>query len=319
MADTTLTLGDFTFQGWEIPERIPFGGEQDLAVQKLIGGARVIDATGWQPHDLTWSGRFQGKGALARARLLEGLFRAGKPLTCSWSELSYLVVPHNFTADFERFYQLPYSLTLTVVKPLATAAPKQAAAKSLNDQVKADMTTAQALAAKIANNPLSAAMGTLNTAISKVSSFANAAQSTINSVLAPLAAVQGQVSTLIASVGNTLQNVTTVGGLIPGNPLSQMTAKLTEQVTAMTQAPDLYGLSSVLDRISTNIQAGSAAGATVTMAGGDLYHLASKVYGDVSAWTDIAQANNLTDPLIAGIATLRTPALLAGLDGIPGL
>lgn len=41
--------------------------------------------------------------------------------------------------------------------------------------------------------------------------------------------------------------------------------------------------------------------------GDDLYRLAVQLYGDASAWTLLAGANNLTDPVIAADATLVVP------------
>ena len=36
-----VTLGSFAFQDTEVPQNIPYGGQQRLAVQRLIGGAWV--------------------------------------------------------------------------------------------------------------------------------------------------------------------------------------------------------------------------------------------------------------------------------------
>jgi nucleoid-associated protein YgaU len=58
---------------------------------------------------------------------------------------------------------------------------------------------------------------------------------------------------------------------------------------------------------------------TVTVSpGDDLYRLAAKYYGDATAWTLIARANGLTDPLIATDSTLDIPAYNApqANDGI---
>jgi nucleoid-associated protein YgaU len=46
---------------------------------------------------------------------------------------------------------------------------------------------------------------------------------------------------------------------------------------------------------------------TVTVSGGDLYHLALQYLGDAQQWNRIAQANNLLDPVITGIVTLQIP------------
>lgn len=52
--------------------------------------------------------------------------------------------------------------------------------------------------------------------------------------------------------------------------------------------------------------------------GDDLYRIAAQTYGDPSAWTLIASANGLTDPLIQQDATLVVPDFNAtrAQDGI---
>jgi hypothetical protein len=57
----TVTIGGISLSEWEIPERINFGGKQQVTVHKLIGGNRVIDAMGPDPDDVRWSGRFRGR------------------------------------------------------------------------------------------------------------------------------------------------------------------------------------------------------------------------------------------------------------------
>ena len=58
-----LTLGSIVFDGFEVPSRVEFGGEQQLAVHKLIGGARVIDALGRDDAALRWRGVLSGAEA----------------------------------------------------------------------------------------------------------------------------------------------------------------------------------------------------------------------------------------------------------------
>ncbi len=45
--------------------------------------------------------------------------------------------------------------------------------------------------------------------------------------------------------------------------------------------------------------------------GDDLYAIAAQIYGDATAWTLIARANGLTDPLIQTDSTLIIPAYVA--------
>lgn len=40
----------------------------------------------------------------------------------------------------------------------------------------------------------------------------------------PLAAVQARVQILVSTVGNTVANVTTLGGILPNNPIAQRAA-----------------------------------------------------------------------------------------------
>lgn len=304
--DTVLTLGDFEFARYEIPEKITFGGEQALAVHELVGGVRVVDAMGRIDGPLEWSGMFIGDTALDRARYLDGLRVAGLPLFLSWSELAYTVVIRSFRCDFERSYKLPYSISCIVVEdltlPVTTIAPA-----GVDEWISDDMAEANALGDLIGDGPLSDLLKTLDSAISAVSSFANAVQSTINSVLAPLAAVQARVRILIGSVGNVLTNVTTLGGILPNNPIAQQANKLMGQVNAMTQLPQLYNLQSVLGRMGGNLGSIGAAGRQVSVAGGNLYQMAADAYNDAASWTAIAKANGLKDPVIQGVQTINIP------------
>src|SRR6266404_4566455 len=239
--DTYLTLGDLTFGRFEVPEHIPFGGDQALAVHELVGGKRIVDAMGRQDRPLEWSGQFIGADANDRARYLNYLRIAGQPLILSWGEYAYSVVIKTALPDFRRAYEIPYFISCMVVEDLTlpvTTSPPASVDSAIND----DMTTANSLGTLIGDDPLSAALGTLNTAISAVSSFANAAQSTINSVLGPVLVVQARVATLIASTGNTIANIATVGGVLPNTPIATTVSSLNTQVAAYTQLPLLLNL-----------------------------------------------------------------------------
>jgi len=298
----------FTFEDTEIPEDIQFGGDQSLAVHQLVGGARVVDAMGRSDAPLSWHGIFRGQNAEPRARYLDGLRANGQPVTVTWGGFSYLCVIKAFRPRFERFYWIPYSIHLEVVKD-NTARVGSATIKSIDDAVAQDLANAKTQAASSNDSTLDGLLDTLDTAISAVSSFAKATQATINSVLAPIKAVQERVDTLIAATGNTLQTVTTLGGVVPNNPLSQQAAQLTANVTAQTQSADLYALRSTMARMSTNVSTANQGDTpkTVTVNGGTLYSVAANVYGDASKWQQIAAANGLTDPVLTGTHTLTIP------------
>jgi hypothetical protein len=317
--DTILVLssptrGDFMFSGHEIPEKINFGGDQQLIEHNLVGGARVVDSMGRNDAPMEWAGIFVGGEALARALLLDGMRADGLPLDLSWSELSYRVVIASFRADFERRYQIPYTIRCTVIQDKTR--PGAGAQSNIDDAIRGDMATATGLGAQVGDSTLSGLLGNLGSAVGAVSSFAKATQSTINSVLAPVGAVTAQVNTLIASSANTIANVATVGGILPNNPIAQQAARLTGQVTAMTQLPVLYQLQSVVGRIGANVISVGASGQQVVTAGGNLYQLSAAHYGDASEWTGIARANGLTDPQLVGVNKIKIPALPEGVKGV---
>jgi hypothetical protein len=304
--DTTLLLGDFKFARFEIPEQIPFGGEQRLTVHGLVGGMRVIDAMGATPMPVEWSGHFVGDTALERALYIDRLRKAGNELDLSWDALAFKVVIKSFHCEFKRFYRLPYLISCEVVKDL-TGPVHHTAAPSIDQLINDDMNTANGLASSVGDSSLSSLTVNLNSAISAVGSFASAAQSTLNSVLQPIAAVRSQVGILIQSTNAAIQNVTTLGGILPGNPIAQQATKLLGQINAVNQSPMLINLDRVLGRMQTNIGTINSGTRQVPVVGGNLFSLASKQYGDAMGWTAIAQANGLKDPQVNGLATLTIP------------
>jgi nucleoid-associated protein YgaU len=45
----------------------------------------------------------------------------------------------------------------------------------------------------------------------------------------------------------------------------------------------------------------------LTTAGGTLFHVAASELNDATQWNRIAQANNLSDPILTGLVTLLIP------------
>ena len=312
---TSLSLGDVLFADLEVPEHITFGGEQRLTVHELVGGTRIVDAMGRSDMPLDWSGWFMGQNALSRAQYLEAQRIAGTSVPLVWSELFYDVVIQRFEADFQREWMIPYRITCVVVanhsQPVTSLA-----GPSINDLINTDLSSANLLTGQIGNSTLTGLMSTVNSAISTVSNFASATAGTINSVLQPINAVQQQVATLIGQAANTMQNVTTLGGILPNNPISQSVAQLSAQVTAYQTSPLLYNLQSVMGRMSTNLSSVTGAAQQLTVAGGNLMQLAAKVYGKAEAWTGIAKANGVKDPVVQGVQTLNIPVTPDNSGGV---
>ena len=167
MSDTSLILGPVVFRNFEIPERINFGGQQQLTVHKLIGGGRVVDAMGADPSDRTWSGRFQGRDATMRARLLDSLCAAGASLPLTWGGFFYLVVIRSFEAQYERFYQILYKISVTVVSDPAGQIAGSVYG-GLEALVGGDLTDAVSLVGLTGSSQLGGAVTALSAAIGAV-------------------------------------------------------------------------------------------------------------------------------------------------------
>lgn len=122
--DIRLTLGDFEFFDMEIPEVIPFHAQQRLAVKKMIGGVRVIDAMGVDYAPIQFSGTIwntNGMTALERAKQLSMLRDKALPLVLAWDELRFNVMISEFSPDY-RFARIPFSITLEVLEDLSAPA-----------------------------------------------------------------------------------------------------------------------------------------------------------------------------------------------------
>lgn len=122
MSDFSLTLGPVAFAGFEIPSSITLGGRQRLAIHKLPGGLRIIDAMGADPADLAWSGIFTGPDAADRARVLDLLRVTGLELVLAWDAFLYTVVIESFEADYRSPWWIPYRLSCTVIRDEAASA-----------------------------------------------------------------------------------------------------------------------------------------------------------------------------------------------------
>lgn len=311
--DTTLQLGDFVFREMEIPEEIIFGGNQRLAVHELIGGGRQVDALGRREKDLEWGGLILGPDAMDRALHIDYLRIQGKAIPLSWGRLSYSVTIEEFHPAYQRYYQIPYRIRCVVVDNLAAPVP-QVNNTGLDDQISADMTTASAQVAAINDPVLTELWSTFQTAAAGVASFVNLAASAAAVVVQSLAAVQARVIALQVPVEAAIAAIGQIGltGMLP----LVTAASLAAAIGAMTQMQALVSLAGTLGRIQANVGAVSQTSATVLTAGGDLFYLAASTYGQAQAWTTIAAANGLVDPVIQGIESLTVPSVPDMNDGV---
>lgn len=315
---TTLALGDFVFGGLEIPESMPFGGAQKLVVHQYPGGARSVQAMGRDDAPIAWSGVLSGATAMARAHYLDTLRAKGGQLTLTYHDFNYTVVIEKFEANLKSSVRIPYSMSVVVVRdntsPVTTIVPND-----FDAAVRGDNDACQSLGGQIGDSTLSSLMGTMNTAIAAVSDFAKATTATIQSVVGPVGAVIARTNTLIGSSATVVNSVASLGGILPNNPIATQAARMASQVVALTQYPLLVQILNTANRMQGNLGGiiSSQQTRTDTVAGGTLFDLAAKWYGDASKWTFIAQANGLTDPQVTGVQVLQIPTTAPATGGVP--
>jgi hypothetical protein len=209
MSDFSLTLGPVAFAGFELPSSITVGGRQRLAVHRLPGGLRIIDALGPDPADINFSGIFTGPDAADRARLLDVLRVAGETLPLAWDAFIYTVIVESFEADYRSPWWVPYRLSCTVLRD--EAASLTTAAIELAPTLSADLLSAGSFAATA-----SAAIGV--SGATTVGTAANAAAQA--SLGATLASIDTQIAFNTAAMQSSdLSATVSAAGL-----LAQLTA-----------------------------------------------------------------------------------------------
>jgi hypothetical protein len=211
-----VVLGTVSFTGIEAPERISFGGQQQMTVHKLPGGARVYDLMGPDDSDLDFSGIITGSNAPSKARSIDAMRTAGTPVPLTWPGFHKLVIIRDFRCDYERGgFWLPFRVSCSVV-PQQPDQQKQTFVEKLGADVKDALdTSGLSDAFQVAHDALSAVQAVLPVAgvffagspeFQKVAGAVAGAQTATS---AGLAAADGDMRGLVQG---TLATGTTFGG-----------------------------------------------------------------------------------------------------------
>ena len=138
-----MILGDITFRDFEVPPTIQFGSSQRLAIHRLGGGGRVIDALGTDDADIDFSGTLSGTDAVERAAQISVLCGAGTPTALAWDTYYFRVIVKEFNADYRSNRWIPYRLSCIICS--TDAAFGKRSTMSTVDTVAADIRQATAL------------------------------------------------------------------------------------------------------------------------------------------------------------------------------
>jgi hypothetical protein len=226
MSNVVVTLGGVSFQDFEVPEKISFGGTQRLAVQELIGGGRVVDALGEDDGEIAFAGIFAGGDAAQRAQTLDTARAAGAVLALFWDQYFYNVVIAEFAADYRKPWWIPFALRCVVASdPLLDAGTDTPASY-------------------LVSNDLAVVTSLLGQAGISLVGLSHPTQ-------AGLAAAQSVITSGIASTGAALN--TQAGALSSATDAASGIAAMNQLTAASGALAALSGMSGYVGRATSNL------------------------------------------------------------------
>lgn len=253
-----VILGWVQFADIEVPAHIPFGGQQRLAVHKLPGGARVIDAMGRDDVDLNWAGYLEGPFATDRALEIDQMRVAGVPVTLTWDALSFTVLVASFSPDFHRTNWIPYQIRCVVLMDNAAAAGP--ASTSLASQIASDLSTSIGVALPSLGT-VETALGTAETATLAAGALTKGTQPYIAAISAlqeAQTAVGGAITVANGGLAGVAGGVSQIGGILgTGDPIGAVVA-LGSLTAAATNLSGLLQVNGYVGRALTNLTNASA-------------------------------------------------------------
>ena len=116
MSSTRLTMGPFTFENLELPEKIYLKTRQRLFVHHLGSGGSVTDSLGTDYQSLRFKGTFTGPHAVSRAHTIEQLRMQGMPLLFRWDSVILKVNIQEFLLTYKSSQWIDYRLACLVVQ-----------------------------------------------------------------------------------------------------------------------------------------------------------------------------------------------------------
>lgn len=292
-----LSIGNFNFDQWEVPEEIDgLGASLAMVQHSFPGGITSVQTFGaFSNRRISWSGHFledQKVPIKGRITALQQMVYDQQQVTLQFGDFSYLVMVRNVTFKPKLEWWVPYSIELFGVED-------PTAQQSGNGSGQTASSTTQ--------NPT---IGDFNTAGSNIASNAANAQA---------AAAQSGSSfqqTALTSFQQSLKNAL-VGSV--GNPANVANASLNSAIAAAQAELAPYVTSSDPLAIAYSTTMSDQLGALSValnppipnilqpLQNPDLQQLALIYYGDADQWTKIAKANDMLIPNPVGQFSLKIP------------
>lgn len=112
-----LSLGGIDFGIDDLPEEIPLGGTQQLAIRQFPGGGLDVQPLGAFDDPIQWEGTLIYGDALGRALALDELRIGGKAVTLIVGRINKQVIVSKFVYKYQNDSNIPYTIEL---QPLTT-------------------------------------------------------------------------------------------------------------------------------------------------------------------------------------------------------
>jgi hypothetical protein len=118
MPPPLLTLGSFSFEGLESPDRIILKNKQRLVVHHLGSGKLMVDSLGEDSQIVTFRGVFSGLNAPIRIRAVEYMRVQGLPVLLIWDSQTLAVLIREFELTYLSSQWVSYRISCLVVQSL---------------------------------------------------------------------------------------------------------------------------------------------------------------------------------------------------------
>jgi len=235
---------------------------------------------------------------------LDNVRMSGQILPFTYSLFNYTVIIRQFSASFQRSYQIPFQIVLSVVEnlnlPIFPVAPLDI------NQAIADLLAQVNLLANAIDDPgVASAVNNLQSALSAIPSLQSATKLQLQGLPPLIQAVQAAILIAITNANNNI------------NTPRQSNNNIATDYNELT---NLYYLQNITNEINKNLNIVNITtnGKIIVVTNANLFQLSAQYYNNATEWTTIAEANNMTDTMTQpGIpTTLIIPAIGINNGGI---
>lgn len=251
MADFTLSLGDVDFADFEIPDSIKAGGGQALDIKKYGGGLRTIDTFGADDDPITWSGFFLDGTAEQRCQQLDAMRKAGAAVALSFGSFSYQVVISKFSWDYQKYYQIAYSIELQVVAD--NTQPITDNGDDTESDMQSDLDDASDYDDALDDGDFSDDMDTVQGDLSGMPSITGGTVPQIIQLGTDVATAQGRAGTLASEADTAMNTIGLPTNFAAGLSPSTLVDNLNSLSSTSQQAFNAFGASNTLTRLGNEI------------------------------------------------------------------